>query len=243
MIRMFYKPWILLTALMSVFALLLTIPSASATTWKWVNSGQYDEYTQGSFTWLNDSWGSGAGPQTIYVNSPSDWAVTSNQKWTPYDVQTYPDIFANPRGHVDSYGEIISTVTESSPSGPGEYNEAAYDIWLNGPNNHLNAGGTEVMVWTDAHNVSPSNYVGTYDIYGTSYRFYRSGGMGGGEMYSFVQVENTTHQTTHIKAILDWLANNGGPKNGVLSAVDFGWEIWGTVGTQTFHCSQFTLNT
>lgn len=242
MIRMFHKPWILLIALMSVFALLLTIPSASSTTWKWVNSGQYDEYTQGSFTWLNDAWNSNRGPETIYVNSPSNWSVTSNQKYQNYNVETYPDLFTNPRGLVDSYGEIVGTDSESSPGGAGVYNEAAYDIWLNGPNNHLNAGGQEVMIWTDIHNVTPGgNFIQYVTIYGTQYKFYTSPNNG---QTSFVQTTNTPSQVTHIKAILDWYDSHGGPKNPILSAVDFGWEIWGTNGqTQTFHCSQFTLNT
>jgi len=209
----------------------------------WTSTGQFATYSAGGFKWNNDAWGSGAGSQTIEVNSPSDWTVVSSQAYQQYQVQTYPDIFVNPNEPVSHYSAITSTASEQSPSGSGEYNEAAYNIWLNGTPG-TNAGGdgsTSVMIWTDCHNVSVNNQ-GTYTIGGTQYYFNKSLVQPGNfYQWTFVQLTNTSTQTTNILAVLDWIAAHGGPSSPTLTAIDFGWEIWGTEGAQNFHVSKFSL--
>jgi len=209
----------------------------------WTSAGQFATYSADGFKWNNDAWGSGAGSQTIQVNSPSDWTVVSSQAYQQYQVQTYPDIFVNPNEPVSHYSAITSTASEQSPSGSGEYNEAAYNIWLNGTPG-TNAGGdgsTSVMIWTDCHNVSVNNE-GTYTIGGTQYYFNKSLVQPGNfYQWTFVQLTNTSTQTTNILAVLDWIAAHGGPSSPTLTAIDFGWEIWGTQGAQNFHVSKFSL--
>jgi hypothetical protein len=209
----------------------------------WTSTGQFATYSADGFKWNNDAWGSGAGSQTIEVNSPSDWTVVSSQAYQQYQVQTYPDIFVNPNEPVSHYSAITSTVSEQSPSGSGEYNEAAYNIWLNGTPG-TNAGGdgsTSVMIWTDCHNVSVNNE-GTYTIGGTQYYFNKSLVQPGNfYQWTFVQLTNTSTQTTNILAVLDWIAAHGGPSSPTLTAIDFGWEIWGTEGSQNFHVSKYSL--
>jgi hypothetical protein len=209
----------------------------------WTSTGQFATFSADGFKWNNDAWGSGAGSQTIEVNSPGDWSVVSNQAYQLYQVQTYPDIFVNPNEPVSYYHAIRSTASEQSPSGSGEYNEAAYNIWLNGTPG-TNAGGdgsTSVMIWTDCHGVSVNNE-GTYTIGGTQYYFNKSLVQPGNfYQWTFVQLANTSTQTTNILAVLDWIAAHGGPSSPTLTAIDFGWEIWGTEGTQTFHVSNYSL--
>jgi hypothetical protein len=220
-----------------------TPTSAPSGTYAWTSTGQFATYSADGFKWNNDAWGSGAGSQTIEINSPSDWSVVSNQAYQLYQVQTYPDIFVNPNEPVSYYRAITSTASEQSPSGPGEYNEAAYNIWLNGTAG-TNAGGdgsTSVMIWTDCHNVSVNNE-GTYTIGGTKYYFNKSLVQPGNfYQWTFVQLTNTSTQTTNILAVLDWIAAHGGPSSPTLTAIDFGWEIWGTEGTQKFHVSSYSL--
>lgn len=229
----------------------LTTPTPTPTTstpvpsgtFAWTSAGQFATYSADGFKWNNDAWGSGAGSQTIEINSPSNWSVVSNQAYQLYQVQTYPDIFVNPNEPVSDYKAITSTASEQSPSGSGEYNEAAYNIWLNGTPG-TNAGGdgsTSVMIWTDCHNVSVNNE-GTYTIGGTQYYFNKSLVQPGNfYQWTFVQLTNTSTQTTNILAVLDWIAAHGGPSSPTLTAIDFGWEIWGTEGTQTFHVSNYSL--
>jgi hypothetical protein len=209
----------------------------------WTSTGQFATYSADGFKWNNDAWGSGSGSQTIEVNSPSDWTVVSNQAYQLYQVQTYPDIFVNPNQPVSDYSAITSTASEQSPGGSGEYNETAYNIWLNGTPG-TNAGGdgsTSVMIWTDCHNVSMNNE-GTYTIGGTQYYFNKSLVQPGNfYQWTFVQLTNTSTQTTNILAVLNWIAAHGGPSSPTLTAIDFGWEIWGTEGTQNFHVSNFSL--
>lgn len=212
-------------------------------TYAWTSTGQFATYSADGFKWNNDAWGSGAGAQTLEINSPSDWSVVSNQAYQQYQVQTYPDIFVNPNKPVSYYRAITSTASEQSPSGSGEYNEAAYNIWLNGTPG-TNAGGdgsTSVMIWTDCHSVSVNNE-GTYTIGGTQYYFNKSLVQPGNfYQWTFVQLTNTSTQTTNILAVLDWIAAHGGPSSPTLTAIDFGWEIWGTEGAQTFHISNYRL--
>jgi hypothetical protein len=212
-------------------------------TYAWTSTGQFATFSADAFKWNNDAWGSGSGSQTIEVNSPSDWSVVSDQAYQLYQVQTYPDIFVNPNEPVSYYSGITSTASEQSPSGSGEYNEAAYNIWLNGTPG-TNAGGdgsTSVMIWTDCHSVSVNNE-GTYTIGRTQYYFNKSLVQPGNfYQWTFVQMTNTSTQTTNILAVLDWIAAHGGPSSPTLTAIDFGWEIWGTEGTQKFHVSNYSL--
>lgn len=223
---------------LAFLASLASVPGvrAGAQAWAWSSSARFGEHSADGYSWDNNAWGPGPGPQVISVNSPGDWQVASDQAWGR-GVESFPEIWSNPDGYVDSFPGIVGTDTESSPSGPGEYNEALYDIRLNAPRRNVNSGGTEVMIWTDVHIAVGAHYAGSYDIYGTRYRYYDSPG----HWFLFIREANAPHAVTHIKAILDWLGAHGGPVNPYLSAVDFGWEIWGTRGTRAFTVSQYSL--
>jgi hypothetical protein len=99
------------------------------------------------------------------------------------------------------------------------------------------------MIWTDTHNVSPGNtLVGTYTIDGTMYHIYAGTGGDGPAMW-FVQATSTTSQTTHVLAVLDWACSHGFATNPTVSLVQFGWEIWGTDGSQAFTMHSYSLTT
>src|SRR6266700_7295344 len=55
----------------------------------WSSTDAYGSWSNGGYTLNNDVWGSGAGPQTIWANSYSNWGVWSNQPNTG-GVKSYP---------------------------------------------------------------------------------------------------------------------------------------------------------
>ena len=192
-------------------------------------SAQYGECTSGSYTFYNDEWGSGYGPQTLWEDSPSNWGVYSTQPSTS-GVKAYPDA-ATPVG--DSLNSLSSVTSSFGISVPGSGNwEAAYDIWLN-------STSIEVMVWTDTSgNVGPAgSSIGDLTLNGNTWDVYV--GNVGHPVYSFVRTSNETSGSVNILGLLDWLQNTKGYfSNPTLSTVDFGWEISGTGDVQ----EDFTVN-
>lgn len=55
----------------------------------WSSSAQYGSWSSNGYTIANDVWGSGAGPETIWANSSSNWGVWSQQPATN-GVKAYP---------------------------------------------------------------------------------------------------------------------------------------------------------
>src|SRR5213080_3088936 len=61
---------------LAVLAILVTANAAYAAVWSSTN--QWASWSNGGYTLYNDVWGSGAGPQTIWANSYSNWGVWAN---------------------------------------------------------------------------------------------------------------------------------------------------------------------
>ena len=74
---MIRKVRLALPVLASLVVLVLGANAAMAAVWS--SSAQYASWSDGGYTLYNDVWGSGAGPQTIWANSYSNWGVTSDQ--------------------------------------------------------------------------------------------------------------------------------------------------------------------
>ncbi|QHP66117.1 hypothetical protein EI171_00130 (plasmid) [Bradyrhizobium sp. LCT2] len=55
----------------------------------WSSSAPYGNFTRDGYSWNNDVWGSGAGPQTISVYGANRWGVWSNQPGTG-GIKSYP---------------------------------------------------------------------------------------------------------------------------------------------------------
>jgi Glycosyl hydrolase family 12 len=192
-------------------------------------SAQYGECTSGSYTFYNDEWGSGYGPQTLWEDSPSDWGVYSTQPSTS-GVKAYPDAATPVGDSLDSLSGVTSSFGISVP-GSGNW-EAAYDIWLN-------STSIEVMVWTDTNgDVGPAgSSIGDLTLNGNTWDVYV--GNVGHPVYSFVRTSNETSGSVNILGLLDWLQNTKGYfSDPTLSTVDFGWEISGTGDVQ----EDFTVN-
>ena len=46
----------------------------------WTATGQWDSWTNNGYTLNNDVWGSGAGPQTIWARTGTNWGVVANTR-------------------------------------------------------------------------------------------------------------------------------------------------------------------
>ena len=77
----------ILPTVAALAAVVLTATSAQAATWS--SSDKWGSWSNGGYTITNDVWGSGAGPQSIWANSYSNWGVSSNQPNTG-GVKSYP---------------------------------------------------------------------------------------------------------------------------------------------------------
>jgi hypothetical protein len=213
-------------AVAMVTALGLGASVAHAATWS--SSDQWATWTDGDYTLYNDVWGSGAGPQTIWANSYSNWGVDSDQPNTS-GVKSYPNVSRSIGIAVSSLSSCTSSFNDSLPSG-GAF-ESAYDIWANG-------SADEIMIWTDTQNVGPlGSEQTTVSIGGSTWAVY-SGNNGSNPVYSFVRQGNETSGTVDIKATLDWLSNEGWLTGATLSTVQYGWEISSTNNTT----EDFTVN-
>src|SRR5690349_8301969 len=68
------RSWKLATALVAALAATVTavLPASAAT---WSSSDKWASWSNGGYTIRNDVWGSGAGPQSIWANSYSNFGV------------------------------------------------------------------------------------------------------------------------------------------------------------------------
>lgn len=221
-----------LPAAVAGVALILGASAASAAVWS--SSAQYASWSNGGYTLYNDVWGSGAGAQTIWANSYSNWGVWSDQPNTS-GVKSYPDVSKSFGGAaVSSFGSITSSFNDTMPS-TGDF-ESAYDIWADG-------NADEIMIWTYTQNVGPlGSYQTTVSIGGSSWNVYR-GSNGSNAVFSFVRTSNETSGSVDIKGTFSWLSSAGWLSNATLDTVDFGWEITSTNNTgENFQVNSYSVS-
>jgi hypothetical protein len=222
-----------------------TITSAHAYTWS--STAKFGTYTQGAYSWNNDVWGKHSGPQTIWVNSVSDWGVTSDQP-NFSGVKSYPHISYTVGKPIDSLTTLTSSVTATLPSG-GAW-ESTYDIW--DVNNQY-----EIMLWLNytgtpdgCGNVKPISYnwtsagcaipVTTVTVGGYTWNVFR-GTNGSNQTFSFLLTQKSNSTNIDILAILKWLENNGWMGNVTMGEVQYGFEITSSKGGMNFQSGNFNV--
>lgn len=215
-------------------AIALVVGASAAFAAVWTSLAQYGSWTDDGYTLYNDVWGSGAGAQTIWANSYSNWGVDSDQPNTS-GVKSYPNVSYSIGKPVSSLGTVSSSFNFSVPS-TGDF-EAAYDIWANGSSD-------EIMLWTYTQNVGP---LGTEEasasVGGSNWDIYK-GSNGSNPVYSFVRTSNETSGSVNITDIFDWLSSEGWLTGATLSTVQFGWEITSTNDTtEDFTVNSYSLST
>ncbi|ASW57726.1 hypothetical protein CIK06_15160 [Plantactinospora sp. KBS50] len=213
------------------------VPSDAA----WVASGQWDSWTNNGYTLNNDVWGGGAGPQTIWARTGTNWGVVANHPRTS-GVKSYPHTGKTLNRTLSSLSSVNTSFNVSVPSG-GDY-ETAYDIWAN---NYA----YEVMLWTNkAGAVGP--IADAYDangavpkftnlsLGGQTWNIYR-GSNGSNEVFSFLRTSNTNSGSINVLAVLNWLRTQGWWGDVTVGDIQFGFELTGTAGQSNFTCNSFSI--
>jgi hypothetical protein len=216
------------TLALALAAVALTTSVSAAT---WSTSDQWGSYVLGSYTIYNDIWGSGAGPQTLYVNTdsssaPNFWAYS--QQPNTGGIKSYPNASKTINLPINSISSLTGTFNTSG--GTGQY-DWAFDCWV----------PSEVMIWTKwTSGVGPwgTLYQNNVSIGGTTYNVYQPGGP-----WSFLRTSQASSGSVDLAAIFKWLVNNGKLGNGTVGQCQFGVEITSGTGTWTVNSCSITLGT
>lgn len=208
----------------------------------WVGSGQWDNWTTNGYTVYNNIWGSGAGTQTAWAKSPSNWGVVANHPRTS-GIKSYPNVSYTLNRTLSSLSSLSSTYNVTVPAS-GDY-VTSYDIWAN--NNAY-----EIMIWTnkqgavgpiaesyDANGAVPS--ARNVSVGGATWNIYR-GSNGANAVFSFVRTSNSTSGTLDVLPMLNWLRTNNWWGDVTLGQFQFGYEISGTAGQSSFTTNSYSLS-
>jgi hypothetical protein len=211
-------------------ALLAAGPAEAAV---YSSSARYATWSNGTYTIYNDEWGSHYTYQSLWVNSPSNWGVWSQQA-SYSGVEAYPNVSRTVDRSINSLSHVSSSFTVSDPAA-GSY-ETAYDIWTADNAN-------EIMIWTDVHNVGPlGSSVGYFAIGGRTYHVYK-GWNGSNNVYSFLDTGRVTSGTFDILSVLKWIQNTEHwMTNQTLGKVQFGWEITTENPGQNFAVDSYSVS-
>lgn len=207
----------------------------------WVASGAFDSWTNNGYTLNNDVWGGGAGPQTIWARSGTNWGVVANHPRTS-GVKAYPHTGKTINRTLSSLRSISSSFNVTVP-GDGDF-ETAYDIWANN-------FAYEVMIWTnqrgavgpiaesyDANGAVPS--ARNVNVGGHTWNVYR-GSNGSNAVFSFLRTSGTNSGTIDVLAVLNWLRTQGWWGDVTIGEIQFGFELSGTAGQSSFVCNSFSI--
>jgi len=221
-------PAVLLAA---VVAVILGPLNAQAAVW--TSSAKFGTFNSGAYTVSNDVWGSGAGPQTIWANSGSNWGLTSNQPQTG-GVKSYPHSGLSVGRTLSALRSVTSNFNVSVPSG-GAY-ETAYDIWANG-------FSFEIMLWMNQ--TGPIGPIGSRQtsatVGGFSWNVYK-GSNGSNQVFSFLNTGRATSGNVDILSVLRWIESKGWYGNVSLNQVQFGFEITSSNGNQSYTSNSFSVS-
>ena len=210
---------------------LAAAPAHAAT---WSSSDQWGTWSNGGYTLYNDIWGSGAGPQTIWANSYSNWGVWANHPNTG-GIKSYPNASRYIGKQLSALSSVKSSFNVSVPSS-GAY-ETTYDIWDS--NN-----ADEIMLWMSKTGpVGPlGTSQGTASVGGSTWTVYK-GSNGANAVFSFVRTSNTSASTVDILAVMNWIRNTKHWIGDVtLGNVQFGYEITSSSGGLNFNTNSFSVS-
>jgi hypothetical protein len=231
MTRVLKRLW-LAAAPAALAAVALAAAPAQAATWS--SSDAFGSWTNGGYELNNDVWGGGAGPQTIWANTYSNWGVWSDQPGTG-GVKSYPHAARTVGKAINSLSGVSSTFNVTVPGG-GAY-ETAYDIWDSGYHN-------EIMLWMNKTGaVGPLGASqGTVTVGGHTWTAYK-GSNGSNAVFSLVRTGNTSAATVDVLAVLKWMENTKGWFGNVtLGSVQFGYEITSSPGGENFTTNSYGVS-
>jgi hypothetical protein len=225
------RSWKLVTALIATLAAsFAAMPTASAATWQ--SSDKWATWSNGGYTIRNDVWGGGAGAQSIWANSYSNWGVWADHPNTG-GVKAYPHSAKNIGKRISALGTLSSNFNVSPPGG-GAYT-SAYDIWAG--NNAY-----EIMLWMNKQGaVGPiGSWQASASVGGHSWDVYK-GSNGSNQVFSFVRTGNTNAGSVDIKAVMNWIRSRGWIGDETMNEVQFGFEITSSSGGMNFNTNSYSV--
>lgn len=224
-----------------VVAFFTFVSTAYAATW-WT-SDKWGNWQDNGYTLYNNIWGSGAGHQTLWANSYSNWGVWADHPNTG-GIKSYPNSTRFVNARLSELSSLTSNFNVSVPNN-GAY-VTAYDIWAD---NHA----YEIMLWMNHHGaVKPISYnwdangepvpVQTnLSLGGHTWNVYR-GTNGANEVFSFVRTSNTNSGHVDILAVMNWIQQQGWYGDVSVSEVQFGYEITSSAGGLDFITNSFSAS-
>ncbi|WP_439373134.1 glycosyl hydrolase [Bradyrhizobium sp. DASA03120] len=230
------------------FAVMIALFPASAKGPIWTSSDQYGTFSLNGYSWNNDIYGQGAGPQTISVHSVSQWSVWSNQPDTG-GIKSYPHEALNVGKPLSAIESLSSSFDQTVPT-TGRWN-FAYDIWAS-------SNAYEIMLWTNY----TGNPDGSGDVKPISYKYNSSGtaaipvytgvnvggatwnvfeGWNNHKVISFLRTSKTNSETVDIKSILQWIRSKGYFGDITVGSVQYGVEITSSPGGVRFDVNHWAV--
>jgi hypothetical protein len=207
----------------------------------WVSSGTWATWQNNGYQVANDVWGAGAGSQTIWARSGTNFGVVANHPTG--QVKSYPHTGRTLNRRLSSLRSMTSSFNVSVPTS-GAYS-SDYDIWADDYR-------YEVMLWMNKYGpVGP--IAARYDanggipeyrnvsVGGHTWNVYR-GSNGSNQVFSFVRTSNTNAGTVDILPILTWIRARGWWGDVLMGESQFGFEISGTNGPTNFNVNSYSLN-
>jgi hypothetical protein len=191
-------------------------------------------WSSSGYTVRNNIWGSGAGFQSIWANSYSNWGVWANHPNTG-GVKSYPHSAKMINQRLSALTRLSSSFNVSRPSA-GAY-ATTYDIWAN---NHA----YEIMIWMNKQGaVGPiGTRQTTATVGGHTWDVYR-GSNGSNAVFSFIRTSNTNAGTVDVLAVLKWIQARGWYGDVTVGDAQFGFEITSSSGGMNFTSNSFSITT
>jgi Glycosyl hydrolase family 12 len=221
-------PYLIVLAIF-IFSATAQVPANAV----WQSTATFGSWSNGGYSLTNDVWGSGAGTETIWAISYSDWGVVANHPNTG-GVKSYPHCGKMVNQKLSALKSVTSIYSVTVPSS-GSY-ETAYDIWCN--NNAY-----EIMVWgTKTGAVGPiGSSQGSAVIGADTWTAYK-GSNGSNQVFSFLRTANISTDTIDVLAVLNWIETKGWFGDVTLGDVEFGFEITSSSGGLDFNCNNFSVS-
>jgi hypothetical protein len=198
----------------------------------WTSSDKWGTWTNGGYTLYNNVWGSGAGSQTIWANSYSNWGVTANHPNTG-GVKSYPNATKAVNKKLSALSAVSSSFNVTVPKTGAHV--TAYDIWAN--NNAY-----EIMLWMNK--TGPVAPIGslqrTVTVGGHTWNVYR-GSNGSNAVFSFVRTGNVSSGSVDVLAVLRWIRTTGWFADVTLGNVQLGFEITSSAGGLNFSTNSYSV--
>ncbi|MFI7117515.1 hypothetical protein [Amycolatopsis sp. NPDC049868] len=218
------------SVVMALVAVLVMGGTAQAATWS--SSDKWGTWSNGGYTVRNNVWGGGAGPQSIWANSYSNFGVWADHPNTG-GVKSYPHSAKHVGRQLSGLRSLSSSFNVSRPGG-GAY-ATAYDIWAN--NNAY-----EIMLWMNKQGAvgAIGSKETTVSVGGHTWDVYR-GSNGANAVFSFLRTSDTNAGSVDVLAVLNWIKNRGWYGDVTVGEVQFGFEITSSSGGMNFAANSYSV--